>query len=571
MYINKNSVSTDCLNNFIATTKLKTGWAALLVACVLTVSVQAQDADAKVSLTELLRKPVEAEFVEAPLKDCCEYLAEKTKLAIILDTRAMEAAGIDSAAPRSLKVSSVPLYLTLDLLLPEGLTYRAQGEVLVITDENSAAAKATSKVYDVSKLVPADELAVPIRGSLEELRDVVQVMVDPENWEDFGGVGSILIWKNQLVIRQTTANHLRIQMLLERIAAALSTEPKAGALSLAEPLSSKLVSVDFVEAPLTDVVPFLADASKTEILIDTESLEESGIDLSSPLTMRQKQVPLRNVLSNLPDGVSYSEVDGVLVLHSESELYKYDVEKIFDTRTLLSAKQDGEAAEFEPAELVDLVTYLIAPDTWDVVGGDGFAYLYRDMLLICGQSPQVHAQIDALLTKLESGGDALTPAAIGDKLLSVEFTETSLQDVVAFLSDSSGIQVRAESDLEEVEVTLSLNKAPARDLFQLLADQAECEWWIEGTTVKFGKEPPYQARVYSMPSILGADFRPSEVANLVDVVESVNPEEWDSYGGMASAWAAGKYLCISQNPSSHRQVLELLSSLAEANKTRTEE
>jgi hypothetical protein len=56
------------------------------------------------------------------------------------------------------------------------------------------------------------------------------------------------------------------------------------------------VSVDFVETPLGDVLDFLRDLSKVNMVIDRVALEEEGVTPATPVTIHVEQVPMGSVL-----------------------------------------------------------------------------------------------------------------------------------------------------------------------------------------------------------------------------------------------------------------------------------
>ena len=64
-----------------------------------------RDAAAK-KLAEALRKPVDLEFVETPLKDVVDYLKDLCKVEIQIEGRGLEAAGVDPDAPCSINLKA---------------------------------------------------------------------------------------------------------------------------------------------------------------------------------------------------------------------------------------------------------------------------------------------------------------------------------------------------------------------------------------------------------------------------------------------------------------------------------
>ena len=81
-----------------------------------------------------LNEETELEFVDTPLQDAIEFVADSHCFHVVLDGPALDAAGITPDLPVNLAVSGVPLRDALEMLLrPLNLRYTIQGERLVIT------------------------------------------------------------------------------------------------------------------------------------------------------------------------------------------------------------------------------------------------------------------------------------------------------------------------------------------------------------------------------------------------------------------------------------------------------
>jgi hypothetical protein len=105
-----------------------------------------------------LNKTTELDFVEAPLKDVVQYLADLHSIPLVLATKKLSEAGIDPDTPVTKKLNGVTLRSALRLLLRDlELTYLVRDEVVQITTPEDAEAHVINKVYPVADLV------VPIR------------------------------------------------------------------------------------------------------------------------------------------------------------------------------------------------------------------------------------------------------------------------------------------------------------------------------------------------------------------------------------------------------------------------
>ena len=85
-------------------------------------------------LAEALRKPVDVDFIETPLKDGRDYFEDLCHVPIQIDNRGLEAAGIAPDAPCTIKLQGVSLDAALKQVLGKlGLKHVIQDEVILIT------------------------------------------------------------------------------------------------------------------------------------------------------------------------------------------------------------------------------------------------------------------------------------------------------------------------------------------------------------------------------------------------------------------------------------------------------
>jgi len=101
-----------------------------------------------------LEKQVTLNFDKLPLADAIRFLQNYTGLNIVLDTKALTDENITSASPVDLHVTNLRLKSALRLILrPLGLTYKAEDEVLLITNPQSSMTSTYAKTYYVGDLV----------------------------------------------------------------------------------------------------------------------------------------------------------------------------------------------------------------------------------------------------------------------------------------------------------------------------------------------------------------------------------------------------------------------------------
>jgi hypothetical protein len=97
---------------------------------------------------------VDIEFVDQPLKEAMEYLAEAHGITIILDEKALQDEGVQTDEPLNHLLSGITLRSALRIMLePLGLTYIIEDEVMKITTQVAADEALSTRVYPVGDLV----------------------------------------------------------------------------------------------------------------------------------------------------------------------------------------------------------------------------------------------------------------------------------------------------------------------------------------------------------------------------------------------------------------------------------
>jgi hypothetical protein len=171
------------------------------------------------------------EFVDTPLADVVEFLAEQFELPLYIDERALEDAGVDRATPITLAVRR-PIKLSSILRMigrKHDLAFVPDDDILLLTTPDAADWLLVARVYPVADLVPATDgppdmapLPGQVRRQYEELLAVIKGAVAPASWTDVGGPGTVSAIPGQgvLVVYQTYEVHQALARLLEQLRAA---------------------------------------------------------------------------------------------------------------------------------------------------------------------------------------------------------------------------------------------------------------------------------------------------------------------------------------------------------------
>ena len=195
-------------------------------------------------------------------------------------------------------------------------------------------------------------------------------------------------------------------------------------------LERVIPNISFDAAGLSDVLDFLRDVSGLNIFANWKSLQDVGVDRTTPLTCRLHNIKVSKALSIILDSVggaktrlAYSVSDGVLTISTPHDLASNVVVRVYDIRDLLVRAPDADPSKNQtphagpasrPAqpnheELVRQITTLIqevvATDSWNDRGGDSGAIREMQGQLIVTQTPENQLQIVNLLEQLrESRG-----------------------------------------------------------------------------------------------------------------------------------------------------------------------
>lgn len=186
------------------------------------VSLAASLDDGEARIEAGLARRISVQFVDTPLHDIVQYVAERTGLAVQL-SKSIADAGVEPNHPVTFAADNIPAEAALKLILREvNLSLLVEhGRVIVTTvEETQSPEHQTTHVYPVADLL--DVVRIPARegGGYEfdygQLIDTITTTIEPDSWSDVGGPGSITEFENSrsLVISTRRDIHQRIVALL---------------------------------------------------------------------------------------------------------------------------------------------------------------------------------------------------------------------------------------------------------------------------------------------------------------------------------------------------------------------
>ena len=384
------------------------------------------------SVEEALATHIDLDFADTPLTDVIAFLADVTKVNMVLDRRAVEGEG----PLITLRAKHIPAARALELVVVRFSKLQMEGIEggVFISDAAHMLQRPRLRTYDVR-----DQVAPPAadQESQEEVlkratalvSSVVQ-FVEPETWltatvdgtavevpiEAENARGSLLYRDGALAVSQTRNGHRLLQELLGALRgdrpAAEQTEPEWVQIAL-----QNKASVDFTETPLTDVLAFLHDVGGINILLAPNS---TG-DKTPAITLKARDMRLETLLDLIVRrlaGMDYAIRDNALVVASQGSLdYTYEM-RVHDVRDLL-VPHAGSSDQSKAAEsLVRSIVFFVQPHSWwfvtvggkpvDPLGEPEDKYgraLCWDHRLVIWQTRPVHQAVSDLLERLRQGGE----------------------------------------------------------------------------------------------------------------------------------------------------------------------
>lgn len=246
-----------------------------------------------------------------------------------------------------------------------------------------------------------------------------------------------------------------------------------------------IISFEFLDIPLRDVVVFLREKTNVNMIIDAEARD-------APVTLKLKDVPLRTALRYiLPKGYEYViEGDIIHIYRQKMELRVYDVRDIlinlddkeplkFDitaaSTSQLSMAGGGVTKVKDASErvldLIEMIVTTIEPSSWSpnvsVIGasttgeqrrinipgqGEGSitARMGQPGDIVVVNSKYVHDQIESLLASLRSSQNLQVSIEARFITVTDEFLEDIGNKFTEFFSDKASINTDGSESLNDL-------------------------------------------------------------------------------------------------------------------------
>ena len=174
---------------------------------------------------------------------------------------------------------------------------------------------------------------------------------------------------------------------------------------------AKPITAEFANAPLSEVLAFIADRMGVNVNVETRMFDNASVDLKEArVTLSLKNVPASRVLRSALDQVGdptqlgFASVDDVLTVSTTERIVLLTAEtRVYNVRDLTALTGPAQPLE---RDLTGLIETTVDPASWAEQGGiSGTISLFNGLLTI-NTSRANHEMIEKLLTSLRTAADA---------------------------------------------------------------------------------------------------------------------------------------------------------------------
>ena len=359
-----------------------------------------------------------------------QLMKDKLGTDVIIDMGGLDDEGIDAKDQLvTLHAKGISNRAAMRLVLePLGLNFQVRKNFVEITSQSETESNiGPPRAYPVWDLVmPKGADPQKVGPDYDSLISLVTSICTPDMWEEVGGSGTVRGYKGLLMISQTDAVHNEIELLIEALR---KVDKETGPVVPADLPSIKRylkamhqeINIDYDELPLSEVVEVLSRTLKLPVTIDTQALEDLGLDPSTGVTAESTSIPARSGLAMMLEPLELVAVwkhETVRITSREmaEESLATRVYPVEDVIAFAENKNidEGRRISAELDNLIDLITTTISPETWDVVGGPSVATSFAiRKAIVCSTTDDVHDDIERLFQLLRDSRKAKNAAPAG--------------------------------------------------------------------------------------------------------------------------------------------------------------
>ncbi|PHS18325.1 MAG: hypothetical protein COA78_02320, partial [Blastopirellula sp.] len=350
-----------------------------------------------------------------------------------------------------------------------------------------------------------------------------------------------------------------------------------------EAVLSQKTEFVFTDTPLEDVVEFVSALHDIEVRVNKRALEEVGLAVDTPITRNLNGISLRSalrlVLSELE--LTYYVEQGTIVITTHEDSEEKVKAKFFKLQPMLAKPH------VRLEQLASHIRKLIAPDSWDTVGGygtlcptgAGFVLQQtqqnrRAVVRFLTVYNQLLAPHKSAVTDIAPARNPRIQAALEQRLDTIDFVDTPLAEAIDFLQQvldiSIQIDTRALDDVgldtgETINITLAKGHTARYVIDTILKERELIAIDHQETlfvTTEEVNETLISLRAYSMNGLLSATDQDGN--SLVALVTtSVHADSWNAAGGPGQIMQdrATNSLFVLQTQETHAAIANLLDQM----------
>jgi beta-lactamase regulating signal transducer with metallopeptidase domain/protein involved in polysaccharide export with SLBB domain len=274
--------------------------------------------------------------------------------------------------------------------------------------------------------------------------------------------------------------------------------PAAAEQAMSNHLNRSFTELKFDKIPFSEVIEKLREITSVNISVNWRSVESAGIDQNAPVTLKLKNVALKDVLntmlSELSPGLAYKVEGNVIRIvmaedatpPTKAELKAYDV-----TDLLPVALPEGQSFDEKLSRVADVIMRSVQPGSWrqgDEPGRNSMSFIGSK--IVVSAPAEVHREVENLLKMLRekpAGARAKpAPRASGDakakRVEDMSVEDIALEDPQMF--NHLRIRDQIAFELEATKQRLGPNHPQAKTLFEALKIrermvQERADWFRE--------------------------------------------------------------------------------------------
>lgn len=168
------------------------------------------------------------------------------------------------------------------------------------------------------------------------------------------------------------------------------------------------ISLDFNEASLKDAAAEIERLIHYPIALDIRGLDDAGCDADTQVSFQCRNLAARDALALMLRQLDLAWTNRQVILITTPEVAAAElVERVYPVEDLVTGPGVGDMSiAFDYDSLIEQITTVIYPTTWDEVGGPGSIAPHElTGTLSISQTREVHERIEVLLHALRAARD----------------------------------------------------------------------------------------------------------------------------------------------------------------------